>query len=50
MHECRYSRCYLDHCIYFKRLDDENNIILCLYVNDILVVGSNKDDIKGLKE
>ena len=27
MHEHRYSRCHLDHCIYFKRLDDDIYII-----------------------
>ena len=49
MHEDGYSRCHLDHCVYFKRLDDDSYIILCLYVDDMLVVGSNMDHIKGLK-
>ena len=49
MHEHGYNRSYLDYCVYFKRLDDENYIILCLYVDDMLVVGSNMDHIKGLK-
>ena len=49
MHEHGYSRYHSDHCVYFKRLDDENYIILCLYVDDMLVVGSNMDHIKGLK-
>ena len=39
----------LDHCIYFKRLDDDNYIILYVYVDDMLVDGSNMDHIKGLK-
>ena len=30
-------------------MDDENYIILCLYVDDMLVAGSNMDHIKGLK-
>ena len=34
----------------FKRLDDDNYIILCLYVDDMLAVGSNMDHIKGLKQ
>ena len=34
---------------YFKRLDDDIYIILCLYVDDVLVAGSNLDHIKGLK-
>ena len=49
MHEHGYSRCYLDHCVYFKRLDGDSYIILCLYVDDMLVAGSNMNHIKGLK-
>ena len=49
MHEHGYSRCHSDHCVYFKRLDDDNYIILCLYVDDMLVARSNMDHIKGLK-
>ena len=49
MHEHGYSRCHSDHCVNFKRLDDDSYIILCLYVDDMLVVGSNMDHIKGLK-
>ena len=50
MHEHGYIRCHSDHCIYFKRLDDGSYIILCLYSDDMLVVGSNMDHIKRLKE
>ena len=50
MHEYGYNRCHSDHCVYFKRLDGERYIILCLYVDDMLVVGSNMDHIKGSKE
>ena len=49
MHEHGNSRCHSNHCIYFKRLDDDIYIILCLYVDDILVAGSNMYHIKGLK-
>ena len=35
---------------YFKSLDDDRYNILCLYVDDMLAVGSNIDHIKGLKE
>ena len=44
-----YSRCHSDHCVYFKKLDDERYIILLLYVDDMLVVGSNMKDINVLK-
>ena len=50
MHEHGYRRCHSDHCVYFNRLDNDNYIILCLYVDDMLVDGSNMDPIKGLKE
>ena len=49
MHEHGYNNCDSNYCVYFKRLDDENYIIFCLYVDDMLVAGSNMDHIKGLK-
>ena len=49
MHKHAYIRCHLENCVYIKRLDDDCYIILCLYVDDILVAGSNMDHIKGLK-
>jgi len=49
MAEQGYSRCNSDHCVYFKRLDNDSYIILCLYVDDMLVVGSNIDHIRELK-
>ena len=47
MQEHGYSRCHLDYCVYFKRLDDDNYIILCLYVDDMLVVGSTWIILRG---
>lgn len=49
MTEQGYSRCHSDHCIYFKKLDNERYIILLLYVDDMLVAGSNMQDINVLK-
>ena len=49
MHEHGYTQCHSNHCVNFKRLDDDSYIILCLYVDGMLVVGSNMDDIKGIK-
>ena len=44
-----YDRCHSDHCVYFKRLDNGRYIILLLYVDDMLVAGSNMQDINVLK-
>ena len=41
MKEHGYSRCHSDHCVYFKRLENESFIILLLFVDGMLVVGSN---------
>jgi hypothetical protein len=41
MTEQVYSRCHSDHCVYFKRLENGSFIILLLYVDDMLVAGSN---------
>jgi hypothetical protein len=44
-----YDRCHFDNCVYFKRLENGSYIILLLYVDDMLVVGSNMHDIDFLK-
>ena len=44
-----YNRLSSDHCTYYKRFDDNDFIILLLYVDDMLVVGPNKDRIQELK-
>ena len=49
MTEQGYSRCHFDHCVYFKRLENGSYIILLLYVDDMLVIGSNMQDINVLK-
>jgi hypothetical protein len=45
MKEHGYSRCHSDHCIYFNGLENGSYIILLLYVDDMLVTGSNMQDI-----
>ena len=45
MTEQGYDRCHSDYCAYFKRLDNGRYIILSLYVDDMLVVGSSMKDI-----
>ena len=49
MIEQGYDRCHSDHCVYFKRIDNERCIILLLYVDEMLVAGSNMQDINVLK-
>jgi hypothetical protein len=50
MAEQGYSRCHSDHCVYFKKLENGSYIIFLLHVNDMIVVGSNMDDINVLKK
>ena len=49
MTEQGYDRCHSNHCVYFKRLDNIRYIILLLYVDGMLVVGYNMQDINVLK-
>jgi hypothetical protein len=44
-----YIRCHFFHCVYFKRLDNDNYIILLLYVDEMLVARSNMLNINVLK-
>jgi hypothetical protein len=41
MIEQGYSRCPSNHCVYFRRIENGSYTILLLYVDDMLVVGSN---------
>ena len=43
-----YKRTFADPCVYVRRFPDDN-IILLLYVNDMLIVGQNADMIQKLK-
>nr|KYP32301.1 Retrovirus-related Pol polyprotein from transposon TNT 1-94 [Cajanus cajan] len=49
MLEIGYSRCSADHCCYVKRFGD-SFIILLLYVDDMLIAGSNVMEINRLKD
>ncbi|KAH9715183.1 hypothetical protein KPL71_020951 [Citrus sinensis] len=44
-----YNRLSSDHCAYYKRFEDNDFIILLLYVDDMLVAGPNKDRVQELK-
>ena len=41
MSEQGYTRCHSDHCVYLKKKNDGSYIIFLLYVDDMLVAGSN---------
>ena len=49
MSEQGYTRCHSDHCVYLKKKKYGNYIILLLYVDDMLVAGSNMQEINVLK-
>ena len=49
MSEEGYTRCHSNHCVYLKNQNDGSYIIFLLYVDDMLVVGSNMQEINVLK-
>ena len=44
-----YQRSDTDHCLYTKRARDGSLLIFILYVDDMLIAGSNMDDIANLR-
>jgi ATP-binding cassette subfamily B (MDR/TAP) protein 1 len=45
-----YNRLSSNHCIYYKKFEkDDDIIIMLLYVDDMLVIGPNKDRVQELK-
>ena len=49
MHRIGFKRCEADHCWYVKFFDNFY-IILLLYVDDMLIVGSSIEEINDLKK
>ncbi|XP_060182496.1 wall-associated receptor kinase 5-like [Lycium barbarum] len=49
MKKADFSRCEADHCCYFKKFED-SYMILLLYVDDMLIVGANLQEIDRLKK
>jgi len=45
-----YKSCEYDCGVYVKSLDDSSFIFLLLYVDDMLIVAKNLDDVVGLKD
>ena len=50
MIEQGYDKCHSDHCVYFKRLDNIRYIISLIYVDEMIVAGSNMQDINVLQK
>ncbi|KAL6333178.1 hypothetical protein AAG906_028361 [Vitis piasezkii] len=50
MVEHGYDRTASDHCVFVKKFSDGEFIILLLYVNDMLIVGRDIDEIDKLKK
>jgi hypothetical protein len=50
MTEQGYSRCHSDHYDYFKKLENGSYIMLLLYIDDMLVAGSNMKYINVIKK
>ena len=48
MHKEGFQKCNADHCCFFKRYKS-SYVILLLYVDDMLVAGSDMNDIRNLK-
>ena len=44
-----FQRLEADHCVYIKRYDQGKYIILLLYVDDMLIVGHDKNNMNRLK-
>ena len=44
-----FTRSEYDHCVYFKKLENDMFIILVLYVDDMLVASKSMFEINRLK-
>ena len=49
MHRIKFKRCETDHCYYVKSFN-KSYIILLLYVDDMLIVGSRIEEINNLRK
>lgn len=49
MHRIGFKRCEANHCFYVKFFDN-SYIILLLYMDDMLIVGSSIEEINDLKK
>ena len=50
MLEHRFQKTQVDHCVFIKRYDEGDFLILLLYVDDMLIVGQDMKKIVSLKK
>ena len=50
MLEHKFHKAQADHCVFVKRYDEGDFLILLLYVDDMLVVGQDTKNIVSLKK
>ena len=50
MHSQEFKRSQEDYCLYTKKLSDGSQIILILFVDDMLIAGMSKSEIANLKQ
>jgi hypothetical protein len=47
--EIKFVKCTTEHGVYVRRSSSNNLIILCLYVDDLLITGGNEKEISDFK-
>ena len=50
MLEYKFQKTQVDHCVFLKRYDEDEFLILLLYVDDLLIVGENTRKTGSLKK
>lgn len=45
-----FTRCVVEHGVYVRRGEEDALLIICLYVDNLLITGSNPVHINGLKK
>jgi len=44
-----FKKCIVEHGVYVKGREDTSLLIICLYVDDLMLTGSNIQDIEDFK-